>query len=92
MGVGDGGAGRLTRAFAGKTLVERVEMDDRSAVGAAADLFHFVVGRYPEFKMLSLGLDDLGLGADLMTDGGGGEVPYVYRSADCGLARDPDIV
>jgi hypothetical protein len=87
MGAEDFGVGRLPPAFAGKTLVERIEIDDRSSVSAAADLFHFVVGRYPEFKMLSLGLDDLGLGANLMTHGRGGKVPNVYRSADRALAR-----
>jgi len=68
-------------------LVERGKVDHHALMGAAADLFGLVVRRHLEFDSLAMNLDDLGFGADLMADGGSGQMPDIDRGADRALAR-----
>jgi hypothetical protein len=44
------------------------------------------VRRDLELDSLALNLDDLGFGADLVAEGGGGQVPDIDRGADRALA------
>ena len=69
-----------------KPLVERAKLDHHSPMRAAADLFHLVARRTLN-RFVSLDLDHLGVGADLVTDRGGGKMPDVDGGADRALAR-----
>src|SRR3954471_24399734 len=77
----------LPLALPRQPLIERAEIDHHSPMRAVADLFRLVVRRHLELDALALDLDHLGVGADLVTDRGGGEMPDVDCGANRALAR-----
>src|SRR4030095_1876999 len=67
-------------------FIERGKIDHHALMGAVADIFGLVVRRNLEFDSVAMNLDDLGFGADLVTDGGRGQMPDIDRGADRALA------
>src|SRR5258708_9948801 len=80
---------RSPLALLRQPLVERGKIDHHALMGAAADLFGLVVRRDLEFDSLALNLDDLGFGADLVADGGGGQMPDIDPRANRALPLVP---
>jgi hypothetical protein len=62
-----------------KALVEQTRIDHHALVSSGADLFRPVVRRRPEFDSFSLDVDDPGFGANIMTCGCRGKMPYIYH-------------
>src|SRR5712672_600219 len=72
----------LVAPLFGKALVERTKIDHDSLVGSAADLFYAVACRHLEVNSFSLNVDYLSRRAHLVAYRRGGEVLYIYCSAD----------
>src|SRR6476660_5447631 len=72
----------LVAPLFGKALVERTKIDHNSLVGSAADLLYAVACRQLEVNSFSLNVDYLGRRAHLVAHRRGGEVLYIYCSAD----------
>src|SRR6266702_2269538 len=72
----------LLPALFGKALVERTKIDHNSLVGSAADLLFAVACGHFEVNSFSLDVDYLGRRAHLVAYRRGGEVFYIYCSAD----------
>ena len=65
-----------------KAFVERTKIDHNSLVGSAADLLYAVACRHREVNSFSLGVITSAVAHTSWPKGRGGEVLYIYCSAD----------
>src|ERR1035438_6114233 len=70
-----------------RRLDERTKNDHHALMSSIAHLSHLVASRHLEFDSISLDLDYLGFGTDIMTYGCSGKMPYIYRRTDRALTH-----